>query len=424
MNTFNLFKKIIDLKINKKTNDEVEISEFIKNNESFCMIPWTNLNISPNADVCACDLMIKSKDVVLGNINNDSLEDIWNSKKIKDIRLKMLEGRKTKECLRCYSQEKINKNFNSRRKHFNEQYFMKYKNIVESTKIDGTVENLNIVYLDFRFNNKCNFSCRTCTPYYSSSWEKKLNINIPKINNVTEIIKKTKQIILEDKLQEIYFAGGEALITDEHWEIINFLIENKKNNITLRYNTNLSVLNYKGNNFLEKMKNFNKIIISPSCDSLGIRGEYIRTGFSNKIFLKNINLLKQNNYQYFISTVISFFNIIYLYDFLNDLKNNDIYYDNINFITIIKGFYSIYNLPLEMLDVISKEIEKIIKSDFITQNKKEYLLSLYYSIKKNNSFNETEFKKNIDYIKHQDSLNKLKFENCFPEMYNLISKYF
>jgi radical SAM protein with 4Fe4S-binding SPASM domain len=388
------------------------------------MIPWIHLNISPNGDVPACCTMINSEDIVLGNINDNSLEEIWNSKQIKNIRLKMLEGKKIKECSRCHHQEKINKNFISTRKYFNQKYFKKHKNIVESTKSDGTVENFNMIYLDFRFNNKCNFSCRTCTPYYSSSWEKKLNINIPKIDNVTEIIKKTKQIILEDKLEEIYFAGGETLITDEHWEIIDFLIENKKNNIMLRYNTNLSVLNYKGNNFLEKMKNFNNLFISPSCDSLGIKGEYIRTGFSNKIFLKNINLLKKNNYKYFLSTVISFFNIIHLNDFLNDLQNNDIFHDNINFIIITEGVYNIYNLPSEMLNKSLEEIEKLIKSDFISKNKKEYFLSLYDSIKTNNSFNEIEFKKNIDYIKYQDSLNKLKFQDCFPELYNLISKYF
>jgi len=424
MNTFNLFKKIIDLKKNEKIVDMTNSNESIQNNESFCMIPWIHLNVSPNGDVPACCTMINTKKTILGNVNDNSLEEIWNSTQIKNIRLKMLEGKKIKECSRCYHQEEVNKNSTSNRQNFNQKYFKKHKHIVESTKEDGMVENFNMVYLDFRFSNKCNFSCRTCTPYYSSSWEKKLNINMPKINNIRETINKIKQMIIEDKLEEIYFAGGETLITDEHWEIINFLIENKKNNIILRYNTNLSILNYKGNNFLEKMKNFNNLFISPSCDSLGIKGEYIRTGFSNKIFLKNINLLKENNYEYHITAVISFFNVMYLYDFFNDLKNNNVSYNNLFFITITKHVYEVYNLPPEMLDITLEGIKKLIDCDFLSSDKKEYFESFYHLLKKNNNFNEKRFKKNIDYIKRQDSLNKLKFQDCFPELYNLISKYF
>ena len=76
MNTFNLFKEIIKL---KKEN------QLIENNQSFCMAPWTHLNVSPSGDVPVCCNIINSPETVLGNVNNDTLDEIWNSSNIVNI---------------------------------------------------------------------------------------------------------------------------------------------------------------------------------------------------------------------------------------------------------------------------------------------------------------------------------------------------
>ena len=39
------------------------------------------------------------------HINNDSLEKIWNSDYMKQVRLKMLKGESLKECTKCVDQE-------------------------------------------------------------------------------------------------------------------------------------------------------------------------------------------------------------------------------------------------------------------------------------------------------------------------------
>jgi len=413
----NIFKNLIDIKNQKK----ITIENFdYENNSSFCMAPWIHLNISPNGNVPICCNCLNTKESIFGNINDNSLDNIWNSDVAKNIRLKMLRGEKIKECSSCYDREKIDR-YASMRNSFNDKYYHKYKENVKNTKFNGEVEKTNIVYFDFRLSNKCNFSCRTCGPHYSSSWEKKLNANIPKIKDTRKILDKTKELIFNNSLEEIYFAGGETLIMDEHWEIIDYLIEQKKFNILIRYNTNLSVLNYKGNSFIEKIKLFNNVIVSPSCDSLGIKGEYIRTGFSNNNFIKNINLIKENKINYYITSVMSFFNIIHIYDFFNDLKNNEISYNNIHFIILTNtDLYSIYNLPPKVLEKTLEGFNKIIESDFMSQNKKEYFKKLYHSLEKESIFDERKHLSRINYIKYQDSLNKLKFKDCLPELYSLI----
>ena len=45
--------------------------------------------------------------------------------------------------------------------------------------------------------------------------------------------------------QLAYFAGGEPMITEEHYIIPQELIKKGKTNTTLRYNTNASTIRYK-----------------------------------------------------------------------------------------------------------------------------------------------------------------------------------
>jgi len=414
-----IFKNLNNMQ--KKIDDE--INNKYKNNPSFCMAPWIHLFISPNGDVTLCCNSLNSSDTILGNINDNSLEEIWNSEVIKKIRLKMLSGEKINGCSSCYEIEEIDNSLSMRNKLFNNRYYNKYKDIVESTDSNGEVKKVNIVYFDFRLNNKCNFTCKTCGPHFSSSWEKKLNVETKKIKDIEKIRQKTKELILNDCLDEIYFAGGEPLINDLHWEIIDFLIEQKKFDILIRYNTNLSTLVYKGNNFIDKLKLFKNVRVSPSCDSLGTKGEYIRTGFSSKNFIKNIKLLKENNFNYLLTTVISFFNLIYMYDFFNQLYQNNIYMDEINFIVLDKNDrFSIFNIPNDMLVKTLHEFDRIINSDFISEKNKDFFKKLSISLKENHHFDLKKFNNiTIKSIKNQDEINNLKMIDYLPELYKLIS---
>ena len=59
-------------------------------------------------------------------------------------------------------------------------------------------------------------------------------------------------------VEEIYFAGGEPLISDHHYHIIDKLLENQIYVHTIRYNTNLSTLTYKGRNIIDIWKELSK----------------------------------------------------------------------------------------------------------------------------------------------------------------------
>src|SRR5262249_25017179 len=78
--------------------------------------------------------------------------------------------------------------------------------------------------------------------------------------------------------EEINFAGGEPLLSKDHFEILHLLVEGGRFGVRLSYNTNLSVLNYKGVFFPDVWCRFASVRVSVSLDAIGARGESLRKG--------------------------------------------------------------------------------------------------------------------------------------------------
>jgi MoaA/NifB/PqqE/SkfB family radical SAM enzyme len=295
-------------------NEKLPMSE----NKTFCMAPWVHMNIGPNGDVYPCCLMpmcdtegvteetkenLESinpleivasecsgspRDFRVGSLMDESLKEIWNNDNMKELRRNMMDGKESSYCTSCYKEEEIG--HGSLRQDMNKTY-AKYYDYVKETKEDGTFERFNLVYWDFRLNNICNFKCRMCTPGYSSTWEqemrKEFNIEgeYPKID-VDMVYQDIEP--LYDIVEEVYFAGGEPLISDHHYKILNKLIEKGRNkDVRLSYNTNFSTLKYKDNDVLELWKKFPNLSLSISFDGTGRKGELIRKGFDWQRFVDN-----------------------------------------------------------------------------------------------------------------------------------------
>jgi sulfatase maturation enzyme AslB (radical SAM superfamily) len=74
-------------------------------------------------------------------------------------------------------------------------------------------------------------------------------------------------------LEQIYFAGGEPLIMEEHYRILKELVKREMFNVKLIYNTNFSRLNLKDEDVLDYWKLFNNVSIGASLDAMGPRAE-------------------------------------------------------------------------------------------------------------------------------------------------------
>jgi sulfatase maturation enzyme AslB (radical SAM superfamily) len=81
-----------------------------------------------------------------------------------------------------------------------------------------------------------------------------------------------------DYVEQIYFAGGEPLLMEEHYRILDELVKRGRFDVRLIYNTNFTHTDLKGNSVFEYWKQFKSVAVGASLDDSGARGEYIRKG--------------------------------------------------------------------------------------------------------------------------------------------------
>lgn len=246
----------------------------------FCLVPWTHLHIWPNSSVHLCCTSDSLRPLTYITEKN-TLEKAWNNKRLKEVRLDMLQDKAISECTRCYEIEASG--LRSMRVDHN-LAFEKHMQIVEETRADGTVEKMNMPYMDIRFSNICNLRCRTCGPELSSNWFKDavaLQIPMQHKNPILQAANDPQLLFSQiekflPSVEQIYFAGGEPLIMEEHYKILHWLIQNSRTDVELRYNTNFTITSFQGKSVFELWNKFKKVEVGASLDTFGTRAEYMR----------------------------------------------------------------------------------------------------------------------------------------------------
>ena len=155
---------------------------------------------------------------------------------------------------------------------------------------------LHLTYWDIRFSNLCNLSCRSCGHIFSSNWyddhakiyeieagkeradewkskNSRLYFAGRKLNDIYEQLESHI-----DELEQVYFAGGEPLIMEEHYRLLKTLVEKKMTHVRLIYNTNFTQMKYKKLNVLDLWPEFKSVSVGASLDAMGTLGEYMRKG--------------------------------------------------------------------------------------------------------------------------------------------------
>jgi hypothetical protein len=124
-----------------------------------------------------------TEDGVNMNLREHTIEQVWNSKFMRDTRLQLLSDQIPTSCTKCF-QEEAN-GITSKRQWetevWNEQLDM--DSIVNSVAEDGTLP-VSIPYFDLRLGNMCQLKCVMCSPHDSSSWIKDWKLQYPKYKSV------------------------------------------------------------------------------------------------------------------------------------------------------------------------------------------------------------------------------------------------
>ncbi len=414
----------------------MEKKRFIKESKSFCMLPWVHTHILPSSNVKPCCVCPYNKPI--DNVKDSSIKEIWNNEEYKNLRKKMLNGESNENCNQCYERE-ASKGM-SLRQTSNLRWEHLFESLVVPTMSDGELKEFKMAYLDIRFSNICNFKCRGCSPELSSAWksdyDQMYDVKSEKSGIISIFPNEKLWTELESFLPTVeaaYFAGGEPLIMDEHYFILESLIRIGKTDIPLSYNSNLSNLKFKNKFVTDYWKYFKHVEVGVSIDDFGMRGEYFRHGMNWEKTLKNIEQIKKEcpHVIFSVNCTVSLFNVSYLPELHEELLKN-------NVITLGNMFANILVDPIEYrVQLLPKEYkEKIIKKlrDYVSiveqKNKTSNLFAFVRFLAAFNSVinllessDETENnEKFINRNKKLDEIRNEKFEEIYPELAFLTKK--
>jgi len=405
---------------------EIHNKDFLLNESKiFCMFPWMHLNVTPKGDIYPC--CSNNYSTPYGNTKTTTLETAFNSQDMKDLRLNMLNNMPNKICEFCYKHEEAGPY--SFRTYSKDHWAKRFDELVPNTLEDGTVEDFKMHYFDIRFSNICNFKCRTCGAEFSSQWaaeNRLIDKSFPILYHADDNSGKLLEEVLThiEHIDLAYFAGGEPLITEEHYVILEEMIRLGRTDITLRYNTNASNIKYKKHDVLQLWKHFKRVELSCSVDHYGERAEWIRHGTNWGTVESNLITFRDLDYVDFqINTVFSIFNYPTLGEFYNYLKSKDLlrtndWYHSL-YLAVHPSYYSAKSLPKSIKDQAKLDAEKFIATngDGFQGNTRLVTDAINFAN------NDNTWKENKEqFFKHtlyHDKIRGEDFKKTFPELANL-----
>ena len=381
-----------------------------------CILPWMHLYGDVRGKYYLCCHTDNKPEAIMATYKDD-ISTIFNNDKYKSARKQFLSNNYPKECKKaCYDIEELGGESN--RQQVNKR-FANFANLQKHTKSDGSIVN-HPIYLDIRFGNKCNFKCRICGPYASSTWFKD-SLKISKFKNTSAQLEDYYTDSPDfwnylDKIKKtvkyFYFAGGEPLLMDGHYKLLNWLIDNNKTDVDLTYNTNLSTLTYKHHDVFDLWKNFNNISLWPSVDGYKSHCQYSRTNFNWDTF--ESNLLKVKKYVNTISCTTSIYSILTTPELIAHMKNLGIS----TYLSVLDtpNHFDMRLLPHNIKNKINKKFDILKRKIPLNTSELETIDKNLSYLNKDIEHRDILLKKFKLYNEEVDNLNNTSFIKVYPEL--------
>lgn len=262
---------------------------------TFCLYPFLNLNSNTEGSIKLCcsineNIHVKDKNGNEMNFGTHSVEEIWNSEYMKEIRRQMLNNERPSACDVCWRLEDMG--LDSSRKNAWKEFRNFNLDIDTIKKIDPPLP----ISLELRLGNFCNLRCNSCWSLSSDRIydEKKRIVN--KDKNLPNWLKEefVDEINLADKsnwvwwknkefietikktapnLKRLYLTGGEPTLIKQNVKIMKMILETGNTDCYIALTTNLTVWDDEFFNTMSKFKNGE---IQISIDDIEERNHYIR----------------------------------------------------------------------------------------------------------------------------------------------------
>jgi len=328
-----------------------------------CVLPWISLETTPLGGFRPCCLY--DRELIDVNIKTHSLEEVFRSEEMQDLRYAFSKNKQPSACQRCFKEEDADKK--SKRQYMLEK-FKDYDQKIDYQNLDGD----NIIFLDLKLGNICNLKCRICGPWSSSKWAQEEAAHGGKDHIANDWLKQgrwprsSKQFWehldeLLPNIQYFEFTGGEPFLIKQHFDLLQRAVDQGyAGNIDIHYNTN-------GTQFpkqREVWKHFKNVQIAFSIDNVGDKFEYERDGAKWTTVNSNINKfveLKDQGYplEFQVCTTWNVQNTMYMSEILSWFKQTGIPDIHFNLMHDPEEF-SLFNLPLSLKTPTMISLDKCI----------------------------------------------------------------
>jgi MoaA/NifB/PqqE/SkfB family radical SAM enzyme len=288
------------------------------------MLPWISIETSPIGTARPCCLAkdeITKSDGSKYTLRENTLEEIYHSDYMQDLRKNFLAGNKPVTCQRCWDEEaagRTSKRINSR---------IRLKEYYNSVDFQNTNPN-QLWFIDLKLGNICNLKCRICGSWSSSKWAKEEIDYIPELLDRKTHLAYTylkdgawprESEVFWDNLKTLLpnikyfeFTGGEPFLIEQHFELLRYAVEQGySKNIEIHYNTNGTVFPEQA----DLWENFKHVEIAFSIDNVGARFEYERYGADWNEIQANIakfTAMRSNKISTQLCTTMNIQNVYYL----------------------------------------------------------------------------------------------------------------
>jgi len=400
----------------------------------FCILPWVHSFVSSQGDMLPCCLLGREsgQKYKVGNLSQKSAKTIYNNNNNKKLRNDILNNNPPAGCYKyCLNAEAGGGQ--SYRKWANSEYF----NLINTDKINSS-DNLPIKYWHVGFSNTCNFRCRSCNPSASCSIDKEFSKNLNKypvlLDNNNGSINYNPESFINDRLLDqlkknykdievLHFHGGEPLLQPQVWELLNFLIQKKKTNIRLQYNTNCSILKYKDQSIFDILKNFHpaNVMVQCSIDEVEERAELIRKGTKwDKVKNNVLQILNSNTCITLMAITASCLNVFRLPFILRYMIKHSMiapkhHWTNFYVNAVDEpSYYSLAVIPIDYREKIVQSIEEICNEYKHFTDFKSKLLTIIH-ILKTLPYNREAAQRFVDHTAALDAIRKENTYDIIPE---------
>ena len=387
--------------------------EDLLSSKNFCILPFVHAHIATTGNSQPCCINF---DVTFGNVNELGVDRVYskNNQKLIDFRKNMLqEGSLPTSCFRCGIPESYG----------NDSYRLTsnktYGNLLKD--VDDILNNENIYLWDVRFSNLCNLKCRSCGPDASSRIAEEQDSDTVLIKSFDQYSDFFELFIKNiEHVTEFYFCGGEPLIMEEHYRLLDLLIQHKKFDVKLRYNSNLTALSLKDRNVIDYWKQFKNIKISASIDAGWEQLSYVRHGADWNTILKNLTIIRNEapHIELIVGSTVSILNAFHVLKMYKYLVSEGLIQSHEMYFMPVRERMSLCCLP----EYIKKNVENYWLNELTDIKDQNVIISALALLKEMNSSTGTvnELKQFIDSTKKLDKRRNENFVEVFPELKDLL----